>query len=336
MNDMSPTKDWPARRWLLALLGGLIGVAINQLSIGDEAAWKVAFAAFLAVGGVALGFTVERNDHRLTFAFSILAALIVGGAIYWNGGPQGWESSEGWRMTCSVLAVAIAAPLFQAWRSVQRTGHAPIWSIPYETAHERAWLSLLIGFAALLFTAITFLLAWLLAALFKLIGLDFIERLLGMSEFVALLIGAAFGGAVGLLRDRDTIIATLHRVVMLVLSVLAPVMGAALLIFLIALPFTGLAPLWSATRSTTPILIGCVIGALTLANALIGDAPVDESKNSVLRWGAIALGAAMLPLAIIAAISTGLRIIQYGVTPDRLWAVVFTAVACAYQTFPLS
>jgi len=51
----------------------------------------------------------------------------------------------------------------------------------------------------------------------------------------------------------------------------------------------------------------------------------------VLRWSAMGLGAVMLPLAVVAAISTGLRVGQHGFTPARLWAIVFIAIviACA-------
>jgi hypothetical protein len=38
-------------------------------------------------------------------------------------------------------------------------------------------------------------------------------------------------------------------------------------LFVLALPFTGLNALWEATKSTTPILLFCVLGALVLANA---------------------------------------------------------------------
>lgn len=106
-------------------------------------------------------------------------------------------------------------------------------------------------------------------------------------------------------------------------------LAVGLLAFLVALPFTGLTPLWAATRATTPILLGCIIGALILANAVLGDSPPDERRGA-LGWSAMALGVAMLPLGIIAAVSTGLRIAQYGLTPERLWAVVFAAIACAY------
>ncbi len=148
--------------------------------------------------------------------------------------------------------------------------------------------------------------------------------------FAAGLAGAAFGGALGLFRERDRIVRLLQRVVTAVLAVLAPVLGAGLLLFLLALPFTGLGALWQATRETTPILLSCAIGALILANAVIGNGEDEEAANPVLRWGAMALGLAILPLAVIAAIATGLRIGQYGFTPDRLWALVFVVLATAY------
>ncbi len=114
-----------------------------------------------------------------------------------------------------------------------------------------------------------------------------------------------------------------------VLAVLAPVLGAGLLLFLIALPFTGLSALWDATKSTTPILLACAIGAFILINAVLGDGE-EEERGRPLHWGAMGLGLAVLPLAVIAAIATGLRIGQYGFTPDRLWALTFVIVAAAY------
>jgi hypothetical protein len=222
------------------------------------------------------------------------------------------------------LAVAIAAPLFQVVREQGR------WNLPYEDVHHHAWTNVVIWCAGGLFVGIAWLLAWLLAALFQLIGIELLRKLLEHGWYAHVQTGAAFGGAIGLLRERERIVGALRRVATAVLSVLAPVLGVGLLIFLAALPFTGLEPLWEATKATTPILLGCVIGALILANAVIADSEEEEAKLPPLRYGAMALALAMLPLAIIAAISTGLRIGQYGLTPDRLWAVVFTGIATAY------
>jgi hypothetical protein len=166
--------------------------------------------------------------------------------------------------------------------------------------------------------------------LFDLIKLDFLKELLQRSWFWRALLGVAFGGALGLLREHDVVVRLLQRVVATVLAVLAPVLAAGLLLFVLALPLTGLNALWDATSATTPILLSCVVGALILANAVIGDLPEHESKFPLLRYGAMGLGLVVFPLAAIAAIAVGLRIGQYGFTPERLWALTFVVIATAY------
>ncbi|KAK0348746.1 hypothetical protein LTR94_035955, partial [Friedmanniomyces endolithicus] len=90
----------------------------------------------------------------------------------------------------------------------------------------------------------------------------------------------------------------MQRVVTTILSVLAPVLATGLLLFLAALPFTGLAPLWQATSATTPILLCCVAGALILINATIGDTPEDDPRAPVPRIAVMTLSGAILPLAV--------------------------------------
>ena len=141
--------------------------------------------------------------------------------------------------------------------------------------------------------------------------------------------GAALGAATGLLRDRDKVLGNLQRVATTVLSVLAPVLAAGLALFVLALPFTGLDPLWEKTSSTTPILLAAIAGAFLLANAIIGNAPEEEATARTLRFSAMVLGAVMTPLALVAAISTWLRIDQHGFTPERLWALVFVLIVLA-------
>lgn len=319
------------RAWGLALAGAAVGLTVYFLTRGardwepTEDSFLLAVSTFLVIGGLAIAYTVERGHVLSSFAFAVIAGLVVGSIIYWNGRIGGWSSEEPWRLVCGLLTVALAAPLFAAWRD-GGSGRA----IGYPAAHNRAWTNVVLWFASWAFVGIVWLLAYLLGQLFNLIGIDFIEELLRKQWFAMVLTGGATGAAIGLLRDSETIIGTLRRVVTTVLGVLGPALAAGLILFLVALPFTGLLPLWQATRSTTPVLLACVIGALILSNAVIGDSHNDERRNSILRFSAMTLGIAILPLGIIAAISTGLRIQQYGLSPDRLWAVVFTAIACAY------
>ncbi len=324
-----PDRDWPMRRWGLAVAGCIVALAIHHiLTPGDTDRWtedatRIALATFLGVAGICIAFVVERGKLIGSLAFSIVAGLVVASVLYWSGDFRSWEP---WRLVSALLTVGIAAPLFQGWRDGGERGR----HIPYAAAHDRAWANVCLWFAAWGFVGISFLLAWLLAMLFNLIGIGTLEDMLEEEWFALALAGTAFGGAVGLLRDHERIVSLIQRVAMLVLSVLAPVLAVGLVLFLLALPFTGLDALWETTKATTPILLSCVIGALILANAVIGDGDEGEPRMHLLRWSAMALGATILPLGIIAAVSTGLRIDQYGFTPTRLWAATFTGIACAF------
>ena len=321
---------------LLAGIGLVAAVLVQQLINPEYSAgtpyprpalpeWKIALATAIGVGGLGFGFVAERVRLGWAVAFALAVGVISGAIRYWSGGgdPGGFPFAD-WRYASLALALGVAMPLFQTARD------EGAWRFPNPAVHAHAWIDAVLWCAGWAFTGIVFALAWLLAELFELIGIKVLTDLLKHRWFAAALLGAALGGGLGLLRERDRVVRLLQRVVTTVLAVLAPVLGAGLVLFLLALPFTGLGALWEATKSTTPILLSCVIGALLLTNAVIGSDAEEELGNPALRFGALALGVAVLPLGAIAAIATGLRIGQHGLTPDRLWAVVFVALATAY------
>ncbi len=173
-----------------------------------------------------------------------------------------------------------------------------------------------------IFSGITMGMAFLLAAMFHLVKIDLLRELLEKDWIDALILGGAYGGGMGLLRDRAAIISALQRVAMLVLRVLAPVLAVGLVAFLAVLPFTGLAPLW-ATGETTPMMPGAGVIALFLVNAVIGDKAEDAALARPLRWGAMALGLLccrwwQFPPGrrACASASAAFRL-------DRLWALIF-------------
>jgi hypothetical protein len=223
-----------------------------------------------------------------------------------------------------ILAVLIAAPLFQTNRD------EGAWRFPYARLHRHAWTDAVIGAASLAFTGITFMLAWLIASLFGVIGIDAIKELLQKEWFSWMLAGLAFGGAIGILRERDALAATLQKLAMVVLSVLAPVLAVALAVFLLSLPFTGLKGLWESDIPATPMLLLSGAGAIVLANAVIGDGREERSSNRWLQNAAAMLVLCVLPLAALAVLSMGQRIGQYGWTPERIWGVIAAGIAVAY------
>lgn len=332
MDEAKPVENapWPFRALLLLVLGGGLALAVHFLTRGSET-WRwtedplrLGFAAALATGGILFAFTLERRRGSWSLLFAAGSGLVVGFVTYWNGQPEGWTAGEGWRLASALLALVIAAPLFQASRDSGR------WNLDYEPVHAHILTNVVLWFLAWGFALLTFLLVLLLSELFTLIGIVILRDLMKEPWFPWPLFGGALGAAVGLLRDRDRIVGTLQRVATAILSVLAPVLAAGLVLFVLALPFTGLAPLWEQTKATTPILLVCILGAVVLVNAVIGSgAEEDEARPRPIRWAAAALAAVILPLAIVAAVSTGKRIAQHGFSPDRLWAMVFVAITVA-------
>ncbi|WP_423602757.1 DUF4153 domain-containing protein [Sphingomonas sp. MS122] len=323
-------ERWPLLPLLLAGLGLVTGLVAHWI-IGSDyqiSALRLALLSFVSVSALIFGFVAERTDLRRSIAFALGCGVVAALILYFNGATSGWSETEGWRVFSLALAIGIAAPLFQAGRE---SGFRPI---SYPAAYDHVWTNAVLWCLSWAFVAVTMLLSFLLAALFQLIGIDFLKDLLEKEWFWRALVGLAFGLGLALLREHSRIVALLQNVAMLVLGVLAPVLAIGLGLFLLALPFTGLQPLWEATKSTTPILLGCMAGALLLVNAVIGNGADDAPRNRVLRWAAMVLALVIFPLAVIAQLATGLRIGQYGYTPERLWALTFvilaTVVAVAY------
>ncbi|HEX8450035.1 MAG TPA: DUF4153 domain-containing protein, partial [Allosphingosinicella sp.] len=322
---------WPLRAPLLAALGAGFGLAFHALIDGDGGpAWtdsplRTGAAVFLPVAGAVFALSLERLRWTWSAAFAAASGLLAAFVAGWNGNPDNWGSGEGWQFFAALLAAGLALPLFQSFRD---RGLRPQTGI----VHAHVWTDLILGGAAAAFVVATLLLTLLLGELFHLIGIDLLRDLLGRGGFNLPLAGAAFGAAVGLLRDRDQVLGTLQKVARAVLSVLAPFLALGLAVFVLALPVTGLRPLWDQTQATTPILLACILGAALLANAVIGNDSEEEARSPALRYPAVALALVMSPLALVAAVSTGKRIGQYGLTPDRIWACVFVLAAAAFAS----
>ena len=319
---------WPWRPWLMAAICALAGLIFNWLTdytySAELSPFRQAAATFVAIGTMAFVLTVELRRWKWALGFAIGWAAVIALVGWFTAGYNSQGEIFEWPFLSGVFAVLLAAPLFQTVRD------EGAWRFPYERLHNHAWMDAVIGAASLFFTGISFLLAWLIAGLFDLIGIDLLKDLLQDEWFGWLLAGFAFGAAVGMLRERDALLTTLQRLVMVVFSVLAPVLAAALVLFLASLPFTGLDGLWNSVIPATPLLLVAGGGAVLLANAVIGNGKAERSPSPVLQWAAMALVATVLPLAIIAALSIGQRIGQYGWTPERIWGVIAVGVAIAY------
>ena len=321
--------DWPARPWIMALVGAAGGLVIHLLTDRHSYAtpfpvWKQAATSFTVIATISFLLTVELRRWAWSIAFAAGWGAVIALIGWYTAQYNHLGDIFEFPFFSGILAVLIAAPLFQTVRD------EGAWRFPYARLHRHAWTDAVIGAASFAFTGITFLLAWLIASLFDVIGIDALKDLLQEEWFAWTLAGFAFGGAIGILRERDALVATLQKRAMVILSVLAPVLAVALAAFLLSLPFTGLKGLWESDIPATPMLLLSGAGAILLANAVIGDGNEDRSPNIWLRRAAMLLVACVLPLAFFAALSMGQRINQYGWTPERIWGVIAVGIALAY------
>ena len=320
---------WPQRSWVLsaflAIAGFVFYLIVEEKVFGSASPQlRVAFAAFVAVGAISFAFAVERNRILWVVGFSVIWGLVLAFVAHSTLISQTGNFNLSFPFWSGLLSAGIALPLFQTIR------HHGEFVLPYKDLHEHAWSDVICWCASWAFVGLSFGLAYLLASLFDLIGIELLKDLLEKEWFVWTFMGASFGAALGVFKENDRIVASLQNLVMTTLSILAPVLCISLALFLVALPFTGLQPLWDATRGTTPILLACALGAVTLTNSIIRNSLSEESGKKIMRYSAIGLSACILPLSVIALISMQQRIDQYGLTPDRIWGLVAVLVAVAY------
>ncbi len=315
-----------ARPWLLGLLGGAAGLIIHILleGPGSDTGWRVAGASFVFFGAIALGLTLSLRRPLEAAIFSGVLGLTMGG-IAWHLMSAGRSVAQPeYAFAAGVFASLLAVPLFEA-------GFHRHWlATPYARAHAHAWTDVISGLCAAVFTLVAWLWLGLVDALLSLVDITLVGSLIQEGWFGASYTGAAFGTSLGLLRNNLRAIGALQNVVMLVLSLLALPFAAALMIFLVALLVTGGDALWQATDSATPILLACAAGAFLLANSVIRDDEETSSSSRTMLAAALVLALGILPLASFSALSMGMRIGQYGLAPERLWALVAIGVALAF------
>jgi hypothetical protein len=315
--------EWPLRPWLLATLLGLGGLLIHVITHEhDDVAWRVALAAFLLFGAIAAAFTLEQGRWKAPSLFALAIGAVMAG-LSWRAVQYG-ESlpDEQYGFAAGVVASALALPLFQAEFHKRRL------ATPYREIFGHVWTDAICAAGALAFTGISWIVLALLSELFHLLRIDFLREAMDEGWFGWTFSGLAAGAALGTLRNQIKVIATLQTVVLLVASLLAVPLGLGLVVFLGATVVSGPQVLWDATRSATPLLLACAAGSFVLVNAIARQDDAAMTGNRVMRIAGLVLAAVILPLAVFAAFSMGLRLNQYGLAPERLWALVAIVVAC--------
>lgn len=259
-----------------------------------------------------------------TLALWALAATVVLALLGWwdrvNWPLTPYEEIPGPRAPVVVFS---AVALFIAHHLIAPADAARRWFAPFPAYFDTAWKAGVQLALSVAFVGAFWLLLFLGAGLFRVIGLDFLEDLLRKDWFNIPITCLAFALAVHLTDVRDGLIRGVRTVALMLLGWLLPVMTVLAAGFLIALPFTGLGGLWE-TGSATSLVLAAMAALIILINAVYQDGEPDSAPGAALRWAVRIAALILVPLAVLAFVGLGLRIGQHGLTPDRI-----IAAACA-------
>lgn len=317
---------WPLRPWIMALICAVAANIVYNLtsSGGTISDFTACSAIFCAIAALSFVLTVEQRRWTWSLAFALGWGVVIALVGLSSRGYNQVATIFEWPFFSGLFAVIIAAPLFQGARD------EGAWRFPPQSVHTHAWTDAVLGAAALLFVGISIAMAWLIAGLFDLIGIAFLKELLNTGWATVTLAGFAFGAGVGILRERDALVATMQRLVMVVLSVLSPILAGALVLFLLSLPLTGLSGLWDGWLSATALTLVAAGGAYLLINAAIGHGDEARPVHPLLLRSALVLALVVAPLAALALFAMLIRTHQYGWTPERIWGVLCCVIALCY------
>ena len=267
----------------------------------------------------------------------VAAAVVAGFATYdiWHGWPTepAWASgktAEVPRLLPAFATFFFAAAFLFIAHALVVAGDIDRKLVPhYRTHFDVAWKQGLQFALAAAFVGIFWTLLWLGAALFKMINLDFLQRLIEHRWFAIPATTLAIAAAIHITDVRAVLVRGARSLVLALFSWLLPLIALIAAGFLVSLFFTGLEPLWK-TRIGTSMLLVAAAWLVVLINAAYQDGDAERKPVKLLRLAGSLGGLLLVPMVALAGYAVYLRIVQYGWTAERIEAVACVVVAAAF------
>lgn len=280
-----------------------------------------------ALVGAALGVNLQLlggwpRDRVLWLGMTWLAmVLAVITAWVTSIDSPGW-SSDNWAVSMVILGYIVTA--FIVSGTARQGGR-----VPYTALFQHGWNNAFIIALALLLTLLFWLLLVLCAKLFQMLGIRAFDWLVDNRYFLALSLPVV--GSLGMRMgcQNERVIGLLRGILLSLCRFLAPLAALIVVLFTLALPFTGLEPVWK-TGYATRILVGLAVVMLYLVNGVYQDGQQLRPYNRPLLWLLDAALCCLPVLAALAAWSVWLRIDQYGLTPARCTGLLAALVMAVH------
>ncbi len=331
MSEAQPTFPRLPRNLMLAISFGQ-GLALFLLwrALSNEV-WPSLTPAInfplwtlVLVGPTLLLLTLEQgNLVRCLKSAGLFSALMVllGAYVGWQASPHGVFPIETLLFAyfvTALIACFMALMAIQRWVAGSQRSYAALFAM--------SWRNFLVAALAGALAMGVNLVLFLSAELFAVIGIEFLRELVRKDWFLIPVLSVAFGLGVLIFRQRVAVIDSITSLLEGLARILLPLVGTVAVVFLGALPVTGLAPLWE-TGNGTALLLWLNAFALFLVNAAYQAGRTRPYPAAV--HGALSCAIALLPvISLLALYGLYLRIDEYGLTVLRCWALaVFLILA---------
>ena len=271
--------------------------------------------------------SVDADNLKRAWKFvSVFCGVLALPAAY-----IGWQASPiGAFPTDSLLAVFALSMLVACFKGAMYLQQfAARETVSYRALFTRSWRNFgVFGLSWALTAGVALVLA-LWGALFAVIGIDFFRELFTKDWFLFPVLAVTFGLGVFIFRRLTHVIDGITSLLEGLMRLLLPLTAVVVAIFLAALPFTGLAPLWETGNGTALLM---ALNAITLfaVNAVYQTDRYTPYPLFVHRplYVCIALLPAVSALAVY---GLSLRVVQYGWTVERCWALTLALLLAAFS-----
>lgn len=335
------------RRGVMGLVGALAGWCLYALgevwaggllperaALGLSVFGAVFFGGWLAMAGP---LRLMRAGVGAAALGVVVTGLVLAASLRFDAATGILEMPD---MVLAMLILAtLPLPFWIAGAHVgQAHGGRAQWGwaqwgwAHYPTLFAESWGIVVRFGAAAVFTACVWAVVWLSDALLALVGIAVIGDFLAVGAVPAVLTGAAFGLALGVVSELSDYVSP--YLLLRLLRLLLPVVLAVMAVFLVALSLGGMGRLLGGL-SVAGTLLAMALVAVALVSAAVDGRDGTAAQGTLARLARVLAVLVVVPGAL-AVWAIWLRVGDAGWSPARLAAAAAACVALGYGALYLA
>lgn len=291
------------------------------------------FLIFLFVPPVALVLWKHRRQGVLWKAVGGLAVfLALAGYFAFHDFPVPLNPAD----LDDIETVRFVGPLLLGWLLFLSLVHARVddgsWHPPYPVLFRSFWGSLCTLAESLLFTGLFWILLFLWAALFDILGNPFFKTVFDDSRFAYPATTVVFAIATQIIGDNQRMVAAVVDQMLDLLKWLLPLAGIIVMAFTVAMAPKLPVLIGSGEKIlNSAILLALVVVTILLINAAFRDGAIEPDYHPWLKQALRIIPALLTVVAATALYSLLIRTVELGLTPARFWGLITAGIACLFS-----